>query len=224
MPKHKLPRKSTHIDMTAMCDVAFLLLTFFMLATKFKPDEPVIVTTPSSISEIPIPDNTILLTINPEGQVFFGYDNKDAKKIMIDDINTGRSLGLTDQEKFDFVIGASYGSPLSELKSFLSLDQFERKTYPFKGIPVNSESATMADNELVYLVQSARIAGQTVGESPRISIKADAKTPYPKIKEVLDALIDNDIDRFNLITSAEAVPEGTAAYEERMGGAENKGS
>ena len=43
MPKAKLPRKSTHIDMTAMCDVAFLLLTFFMLATKFKPEEPVVV-------------------------------------------------------------------------------------------------------------------------------------------------------------------------------------
>ncbi len=46
MPKVKMPRKSTLIDMTAMCDVAFLLLTFFMLATKFKPDEPVAVVTP----------------------------------------------------------------------------------------------------------------------------------------------------------------------------------
>ena len=60
MPKVKLPRKSTNIDMTAMCDVAFLLLTFFMLATKFKPDEPVVVKTPSSISEIPLPDADII--------------------------------------------------------------------------------------------------------------------------------------------------------------------
>ncbi|MFM7710399.1 MAG: biopolymer transporter ExbD, partial [Ferruginibacter sp.] len=34
MPKIKIPRKSTNIDMTAMCDVAFLLLSFFILATK----------------------------------------------------------------------------------------------------------------------------------------------------------------------------------------------
>ena len=42
MPKVKVPRKSTNIDMTAMCDVSFLLLTFFMLTTKFKADEPVV--------------------------------------------------------------------------------------------------------------------------------------------------------------------------------------
>ena len=218
MPKNKLPRKSTHIDMTAMCDVAFLLLTFFMLATKFKPDEPVIVTTPSSISQIPIPDNTILLTINPKGQVFFGYDNKDAKKMMIDDINEKRQLGLTEEEKQEFVVGASYGSPIAELKSYLALDQFERKSFPWKGVPNDTATTDMAENELVYLVQSARSAGQSVGAAPRISIKADSKTPYPSIKNVLDALIDNDIDRFNLITSAEAVPEGTAAYEEQMSG------
>jgi biopolymer transport protein ExbD len=91
MSKHKLPRKSTHIDMTAMCDVAFLLLTFFMLATKFKPDEPVVVKTPSSTSEIILPDNSILLTVDSKGQVFFDYDNKKAKKDLINRVN--------DQEK-----------------------------------------------------------------------------------------------------------------------------
>ena len=65
MPKVKIPRKSTVVDMTAMCDVAFLLLTFFMLATKFKPDEPVVVKTPSSISDIPQPDaNVMLITVD----------------------------------------------------------------------------------------------------------------------------------------------------------------
>ena len=39
MPKVKIPRKSTIVDMTAMCDVAFLLLTFFILATKPIPQE-----------------------------------------------------------------------------------------------------------------------------------------------------------------------------------------
>ena len=75
MSKVKVPRKSTSVDMTAMTDVAFLLLTFFMLATKFKPDEPVIVDTPSSISEIKLPESDImLLTIDKDGRVFFGID------------------------------------------------------------------------------------------------------------------------------------------------------
>ncbi|MCE7857938.1 MAG: biopolymer transporter ExbD, partial [Ignavibacteria bacterium CHB3] len=76
MPKVKVPRKSTLIDMTAMCDVAFLLLTFFMLTTQFKADESVIVDTPSSISEIKLPDTDILnITVSNDGRVFFHIDN-----------------------------------------------------------------------------------------------------------------------------------------------------
>jgi biopolymer transport protein ExbD len=201
--------------MTAMCDVAFLLLTFFMLATKFKPDEPVIVSTPSSISQIIIPENAILLTLDPKGQVFFGYDNKDAKKAMIKDMNDSRKLGLSAEEQQEFVIGASFGGSLSELKDYLALDQYERKKFPFKGVPIN-DSADMNANELVYWVQSARSAGSNLNKPPRICIKADAKTPYPKVKRVLDVLIENEIDRFNLITSAEAIPEGSAAYAEQL--------
>src|SRR5271165_6555664 len=98
MPHAKLPRKSTHIDMTAMCDVAFLLLTFFMLATKFKPDEPVIVKTPSSISEIILPDrNIMLITIDTKGRIFFSIDDtvidgKPARKALIENVNTDKGL------------------------------------------------------------------------------------------------------------------------------------
>ena len=81
MPHAKFPRKSTHIDMTAMCDVAFLLLTFFMLATKFKPEEPVVVKTPSSISDIQLPDvDIMLLTVDTRGRIFFSIDNKIKRK------------------------------------------------------------------------------------------------------------------------------------------------
>ncbi len=85
MPKNKSPRKSTSVDMTAMTDVAFLLLTFFMLATKFKPDEPVVVDTPSSISEIKLPEsNVMLLTISADGRVFFSLDKQQDRLAMLD--------------------------------------------------------------------------------------------------------------------------------------------
>ena len=88
MPKIKMPRKSTSIDMTAMCDFTLLLFTFFIMATKFKPQEPVVVDTPSSVSTDQIPEGFILITLDKTGRVFFSVDNLNAKKQIIDQINT----------------------------------------------------------------------------------------------------------------------------------------
>jgi len=66
MPKVKIPRKSTIVDMTAMCDVAFLLLSFFILATKQKPPEVMAVTPPNSISAKVAPDKAILITMTKD--------------------------------------------------------------------------------------------------------------------------------------------------------------
>lgn len=221
MSKHKIPRKSTNIDMTAMCDVAFLLLTFFMLATKFKPDEPVVVKTPSSTSEIIIPDNSILLTVDPTGKVYFDYDNKRAKKMLIDMLNTEKGLNLSEDEKNAFVNGASYGMPLTMMKDFLSKSTEDRKTIAQPGIPIDT-SYVSNTNELGYIVQAARSSGQSEGHPPRICIKCDAATSYPKVKDVIKTLTKNGIDRFNLLTSVEAVPEGTSLFQERLGGGTKK--
>ncbi len=215
MAKHKLPRKSTHIDMTAMCDVAFLLLTFFMLATKFKPDEPVVVKTPSSISDIIMPENSILLTVDPSGKVFFDYDNKKAKALLIDKVNTEKGLNLTDAEKESFKRGASFGLPFNQMKGYLAIDPINQKNYKFTGIPIDTTTYMADINELAYWVQAARTAGQETGTPPRICIKCDASTVYPRVKDVIKTLTKNKIDRFNLVTSLEAIPEGTAAAMER---------
>ena len=71
MPRIKVPRKSTSVDMTAMCDVAFLLLSFFILTTKFKPSEALAVTTPSSVSSKVAPDkDVVLVTIDKDGKAY----------------------------------------------------------------------------------------------------------------------------------------------------------
>ena len=46
MPKFKPHRQGVRIDMTPLVDVAFLLLTFFMLTTQFKPQEEVTIVLP----------------------------------------------------------------------------------------------------------------------------------------------------------------------------------
>src|SRR5262245_11255446 len=102
MPKVKVPRKATNIDMTAMCDVAFLLLSFFILATQFKPEEALQVSTPKSVSTKALEGKDIvLITMDKEGKVYFSVDdrNKDQKEAIIDEVNTQKSLNLTDAEK-----------------------------------------------------------------------------------------------------------------------------
>lgn len=72
MGKVKIKRKSTLIDMTAMSDVTVLLLTFFMLTSTFLQKEPVVVNTPSSVSEIKVPvTNLVTVLVSPKGQVSF---------------------------------------------------------------------------------------------------------------------------------------------------------
>jgi biopolymer transport protein ExbD len=214
MPKIKIKRGSTNVDMTAMCDVAFLLLTFFMLATKFKPDEPVTVVTPNSISEIPIPDNDIMLiTVDPKGRIFFSVDNRTVRRDLIEDINEKKSLGLTAQEVTAFVNGASIGTPFNQLKSYLAADPGQQKEFDktVPGIPTDTV-ATSEQNELTTWIQSARMNNNKI----RIAIKADGGAPYPNVERVVKTLSGVKVFKFNLITGLKAVPPGTAAYEQQM--------
>ena len=219
MPKVKMKRQSTNIDMTAMCDVAFLLLTFFMLATKFKKEEPVMVATPSSISQIAIPDTSIMLiTVDAKDRVFFSIDRKnvsqrggaEARKGLIQDMNEYKKLGLTGDEIVAFQNGASVGMPLANLKQYLAADgptqaQMDRQS---PGIPVDT-SANNPDNELAKWIRVARNNNPYL----RICIKGDVNTKYPAIDKIIATLGSMKIFRFNLITNLEQVPPGSAAYE-----------
>lgn len=200
--------------MTAMCDVAFLLLTFFMLATKFKPEEPVVVKTPSSISEIPLPDvDIMLLTVDQKGRIFFSIDNKLKRKALIEDVNTERNLNLTDAQMNNFAIGGSVGIPFSQLSSYLNMssDQQAEIGKDAPGVPVDT-SVLSPNNELATWVKSARINNPKL----RICIKADGDAAYPHVKKIISTLEGYKIFKFNLITNMKAVPAGTAAYEERQ--------
>lgn len=215
MPKVKMPRKSTNVDMTAMCDVAFLLLTFFMLATKFKPDEPVTVTTPNSISEIPLPDADIMMiTVDPKGRIFFSIDNQLKRKDLINDVDEYKKLGLTEQEKNSFAIGSSIGVPFSQLKSFLaaSPDQQKEMNRSAAGVPVDTTNTSDA-NELAAWIRMARNTNPKL----RITIKADNNATYPEVNKVIKTLEGWKIFKFNLITGLKAVPPGTAAYQMSQG-------
>lgn len=215
MPKLKMPRKSTNVDMTAMCDVAFLLLTFFMLATKFKPDEPVTVVTPNSISDIPLPDvDIMMITVDPKGRIFFSVDNQNIRENIIRDVNDYKGLNLTDADIKAFKYGSSVGVPFNQLKSYLDAPPAAQKEFDktTTGVPVD----TVADSETNELGAWIRIARNN-NPKLRITIKADADAAYPDIQKVIKTLEGWKIFKFNLITGLKAIPQGTAAYEMSMG-------
>jgi biopolymer transport protein ExbD len=206
---HKVAKKSTNIDMTAMCDVAFLLLTFFILVAKARPDEPVIVRTPTSVSELALPDSSIILTVDKGGRIFFDYNFQKAKEDIIKQVNDEKQLGLNAKEMEMFAIGSSFGAPIARTKEFLNLTKETRSTYPNLGIPCDS-AGLPETNELAYWIFKARTVGQSYGKPPRICIKSDGGLKYPGFQNLLKTLTKNEINSFNLLTGVEAVPGGTA--------------
>lgn len=77
MPKIKMHRAGIRIDMTPLVDVAFLLLTFFMLTTQFKPPEEVQIELPSSNSQFKLPESDVMtLTLSKGGRIFLGLDSQ----------------------------------------------------------------------------------------------------------------------------------------------------
>ena len=214
MPKVKVPRKSTAVDMTAMCDVAFLLLAFFILTTKFKPDEALSVVTPKSVSTKPAEQkDVVLITMDKDGKVYFSVsDDATAEKgEIIDVIDQLKTLGLTDQEKAAFKRSASFvGVPFGQLKSYLQKTPEQLKGFESPGIPVTDT----LNNEMVTWMRAAATAFQ--GGKMNLLVKGDNEAKYPSFKGVIDAFKKNEIFKFQMITDPENVPAGTELFKKNQ--------
>src|SRR5688500_16115864 len=90
------------LDMTPMVDLAFLLVTFFMLTASFRMAEPVAVDPPSSIGQVALPDNHILVTIDDKGRAFFGISNTSAKKAALREMAAKYKVQFTEEQVVKF--------------------------------------------------------------------------------------------------------------------------
>jgi biopolymer transport protein ExbD len=202
MPKIKPKKGSVSLDMTAMCDVAFLLLTFFVLTAKAKPSEPVEVTTPASIVDLPVPDiNVITIMVDVKGRAFIGMDNiNNSRQAWIDGLKSQFALTLDAEQEKNFVNGGVIGVPAADLPNYLNAKGADKKkieeTSP--GIPI--DTANTDANQLKDWIVNARRANSKAS----VVIKADAKSPYASVKKVMKTLQNQGVDRFSLLTSMEA--------------------
>ncbi|MFT3748204.1 MAG: biopolymer transporter ExbD [Agriterribacter sp.] len=211
MPKVKIARKSTWVDMTAFVDVSFLILTFFILATKFKPDEPVEVKFPNSVSADKVPEtDAFLVTIDKDGRVFVQLDDPKKRKAIADNLNSTRNLGLSPENIKAFTNAPSVGVPFSGLKGLLSLSSEQQKNVKQPGIPVPDSTG----GELYYWVRDAMSV--YAGSKVTWLIKADNQTKYPVIRNVLEAFKRNDINKFQLVTKFQDAPIGSPLWNTRQ--------
>ncbi|GAB3688161.1 biopolymer transporter ExbD [Spirosoma flavus] len=207
MPAVKVKRASSSVDMTAMCDVAFLLLTFFILTAQFRAQDAASIETPSSISGIKVPDKDIMtIGLGKDGKVYFGIDNQQNRIAMLDNIAAAKGITFTDNEKKEFALMSNFGLPIAQLKSFLSMPKEQQAKIKQPGIPTDSTGAA-ATNELKDWVFNSRKANNGL----RIALKGDNLAKFPEFKNVLATLQAQNINKFNLITGTEAPPAGWTA-------------
>ena len=204
MPKIKLPHKSPHIDMTPMVDLFSVVLTFLMLTTTMRQPEPAPVDTPFSISDKTAPDANIMTVMrSKDGRVFFNVDNGNDtsfhfKGKILTEMGTRYNLTFTPEEvKLFEAYPSSFGVGIQNMKTFLhSKDVKDKDALQTKGMPIDS-----TDNQLAMWI----LATRKVNPNVQACIKGDNDAPYPLVKKVLDILQDKNVNRFNLITSLEAV-------------------
>ncbi|WP_310555981.1 biopolymer transporter ExbD [Flavobacterium sp.] len=198
MAKVKMSKNAASIDMTAMCDVAFLLLTFFILTATAKQPEPLPVDTPSSTVQTKLPEKDLaMITVGQSGTVFFGVVGPEVRKRTLELVSEKMKISFTDEEKYKFSLMENFGVPIYQLKGLLKLKSAERNVNGLqRGIPHDS-----LDNQLKEWIFAARTANAELHEKQlNFAIKGDAKEEYPEIKKVMDILQDQKVNKFNLVT------------------------
>lgn len=200
MPKVKVKRQSTVTDMTAMCDVAFLLLTFFILTAKFKPDDPLPIDIPASTVQIKVPESNLAIISIAKGRVLFGMSDDDVREATLEKVGKQYGISFTSDEKKRFSGIDAFGVPVKDLKTFIGASSEQRKKM-IPGVPADS-----ANNELNTWILQARYATKELhNKDMRVTLKGDNSEEYPTVKKVIETLQKQKINKFSMITSLRVV-------------------
>jgi len=220
MAKIKLGKGSPALDMTPMVDLAFLLVTFFMLTASVRVSEPVVIDSPSSTSDKLLPENVIMITVDPRGKAYYNINNPEVRVKTLEKMGQQYKITFTDAEKKRFGGMTSFGVPMASLKKYINMDDAQRTKTVSPGVPLDSLHNELGDwinfgrieaaRQAKMQKEKAESAGRNFKYEPlRFAIKADGQANYIAVKDVIKVFTDRDIYRFNLITNLEDGGAGT---------------
>lgn len=197
----KMKKKAGSTDMTAMCDVAFLLLSFFVMTATAKIPEALPVDTPASQVQTKLPETDLATITIGKGKVFFDLKGREVRKKALQLMGQKYSVEFTPEELETFSLMEGVGVPITALKQLIAMKTADRNKPGLQpGVPKDS-----LDNQLKDWIYNSRIANIEVNDKElQIAIKGDANEEYPAIKKVMDILQDQKINNFNLVTSLRA--------------------
>ena len=217
MPKLQIKKKSTWVYMTAFVDVSFLILSFFMLATKFKPPETVTIENPKSVSSENVAEKDVFkVSFDKQGRCFISFSTDAEAKgrimNMLKILESQKGLTLSKEEKANFVkySAVGVGVPFSQLKSLLSLSEDQFTSFQQPGIPIKDTN----DIQLYDWI-NALLVGNDNRKPANVMLNGDNAANYPEFKNILTAFKRNKVYSFKLITAQEQIPSGSPLEKSR---------
>lgn len=196
MARVKPKRHNIRVDMTAMTDVSFLLLTFFILTAQFAKPDVENITTPSSISEKILPDSSLMTVLSTnDGRFYFTPVENGTERIkLLDNMAKKYGTSFTNEEKAAFTKIQAVGVPMNQLKGYLNLSEDDQKAFKAPGVPMDEENKQLID----WVQQSL-----AVNPDYKLAVKGDTNTKYDRVKGLFEGLRDIDFLKFWLITNQE---------------------
>jgi biopolymer transport protein ExbD len=176
-----------------------------MLTTSFRPQEAAVIDSPSSVSEKQAPDKNIMtIYVDSTDKVFFNIDNgADSSTHFRKEIfmEMAKQYSVTLDEKRDlkiidkFTKSSSFGMPFKDIPKWVLLSKPKEKEKMQTGIPLDSVNGRAS--ELFYWVRISRLKNPNV----EVVIKGDANANYKAVKKIMDIVLENKVQKFNLITN-----------------------